>query len=172
MELLENDELLKTDELLQDGGPADDPAPGPDPLQQLAGAVLIMVPAIGGASPLTGTTGTGLRVLAVVAGFVGTVLVFGGLLRGLLRRHAHDLRRHAHDRRADDEWADDVLTSIPYARRVWWGVAGLAGVLAVGALLALAGAAEGDRLVSMLLLGLPAGALGWLARRTAVMRTA
>lgn len=50
---------------------------------QLLGLLLVLAPAVAAPLPLSGTGGTLVRVLAVVAGVAGAAVVFGGLLHRL-----------------------------------------------------------------------------------------
>jgi hypothetical protein len=135
---------------------------------QLAGIAMIMVPALTNPIPFGRGWHTAIQILAVVVGFAGTLVVFGGLLDRVFLK-ADD---GPGSNRADEPIRlDDVLLAMPHARRVWLGTAGLGLVLAVGALwcLVLVFTRSWEHLADVVMLGLPAAALGWALWRARVL---
>lgn len=116
---------------------------------QLVGVALIVAPAATHPLPLGADLHTAVQVVAVIAGFLGAVIVFGGLA----------LRVLVATPRA-------VLLALPQARAVRNALTGLALVFAAGALWCLVLAVTrgwSAHLAEVLMLGLPAATLGRVA---------
>lgn len=126
---------------------------------QILGLVLLVAPAVAHPLPIRGSLYDVVQIIAVVAGVIGMLIVFGGLLIRVIVLPA------------GDDSLDGTLLAIPRHRAVWLVLAGLCALFAVGGALALALGHDGERFAGGLLLGLPAVALGWAAWRARVMWT-
>jgi hypothetical protein len=127
---------------------------------QLAGIALIIVPGLAQAVPLDGALAGVLRILAVLVGFVGVLVVFGGMLEYAYRQLAAPS-------------LDDVLLAVPYARTVWVCLVLLGLALGIGAawcLVLVFSRGWDEYLAAALMLALPAATLAWLTWRARAMR--
>jgi hypothetical protein len=127
---------------------------------QLAGLAMIMVPALTNPLPFGPAMHLTLQTFAVLVGFAGAVIVFGGLVnRVFIQPSGQPL--------------DEVLPTLPYARTVWWTMLLLTILLVAGVewrfvLIFTDGWAR--HLPEVVMLALPALAIGWATWRGRVMR--
>jgi hypothetical protein len=127
---------------------------------QLAGLAMITLPALTDPLPLGRGLHVTVQLLAVMVGVVGAVIVFGGLVnRVFIAPTGRPL--------------DDVLPTLPFARRVWLAMVLLTILLAVIAewrFVLIFTDSWIEHLPEFVLLGLPAGLLGWATWRARTMR--
>jgi hypothetical protein len=127
---------------------------------QLTGLVLLTLPAVTNPLPLNAVAHAIVQIIAVAAGFVGAVAVFGGLVTRVFLMPG-------------DRSLDDLLPQIPRGRTAWWALVALVVLLVVGAEWRLVLIFTDDwstHLPEVLVFLLPAVALGYLAWRTRALR--
>lgn len=119
---------------------------------QLTGMAMIAVPAVTNPLPFGPGLHATVQILAVIVGFVGALIVFGGMIQRVFLQTAQ--------------------LSVPHPRTVWFCLVLLDVAFALGAgwSLELVFTRGGDQhLADAVMLGLPAAALGWAAWRARVL---